>query len=959
MDHVHYISSVSGGTWASAAYAFLPSEFDEGDFLGPATLNPADLTVFEFDAKQKYNALDYLAPNNLGHVPPRLNFLDDIQVIVDLKEKYGYPNDVLWQGLIGERIFNLWNLWTVGSDGLPTQYYSRNQRYVEKAVLDNNPSLRVSDFVLNQRTRPHLIMNSSIVSNPLQEGAQLLPFESSEVGIGVRATFNDGVNGQTIGGGLIQPFAMGSTWISDIANTDLANVTMPSRPFSLVDMAGISSAAFAQDVQAKFPVFDGIVPKYDYWPVANRQNTPVYNYDFADGGSLENTGLLSLLARNVRRVIVFANAATPLANDGGQITVSTEIAMLFGVPPTELAMATKEPHQQVPPNDDWTFNKVFLEGEYQELLNALWQKNGVEGKPAIVKQTLAVQPNANWGIAGFTIAFLPVIIVAYAMRNESEAAQQNVELVRRNRELAILTESSTQILSAETDHETLRRLMSLLSKLAKMKACAVVTWEPNPDIPPTVHRFGECLPTDQDILRWVEAAGFAQSAPSRAFIFQSDMRKFPLSSGQAIQVLIGIQTPEVIYGILLFETEDLSILKAGSLNLLTLLVNQTALSVQDQLLRREMRETTAQLESNAATMATILDVSNSLIGQFEVDAVLTRVAQAIRRALGFENVVFAVRDPRTNEYVRRAHAGLDDVWEEVRKKHVTPAEIEAFFNPEFKASSSYFVSHTALHKSEHDFFVRPEDADDGFLKPDEWHENDLLLVPLMSPGQSMDQMIGFLSVREPHDRRIPTIEKVRTLEIFATQAVTALQSARQYEEIRRLTFIDALTPAYNHRFFQDALAKEIHRHARTGRELALAMLDIDNFKKINDTCGHPIGDEILKGLVEELMAKARDSDVVARYGGEEFAIIFPDTAAQSARDAANRLRELIERRVFTLPQLSRTLHITVSIGLAVYPRDGATPADLISRADAALYFAKKNGKNQVAVAGEVVGAEAM
>jgi diguanylate cyclase (GGDEF)-like protein len=565
---------------------------------------------------------------------------------------------------------------------------------------------------------------------------------------------------------------------------------------------------------------------------------------------------------------------------------------------------------------------------------------------------------ANWGIAGFTVAFLPVLIVAYAMRNESEVAQQNVDLLRRNRELAILTESSTQILSAETHHETLRRLMSLLSKLARMKACAVVTWEPNPDIPPTVYRFGECLPTDQDILRWVEAAGFAQSAPSRAFIFQSDMRKFPLSGGHAIQVLIGIQTPEVIYGILIFETEDLSILKAGSLNLLTLLVNQTALSVQDQLLRREMRETTAQLESHAATMSTILDVSNSLIGQFDVDAALTRIAQAIRRALGFENVVFALRDARTGEYVRRAHAGMEDVWEEVRKKRVTPAEIEAFFNPEFKASSSYFVSHTALRKSEHDFFIRPEDADNGFLKPDEWHENDLLLVPLLG-ATGGDQMMGFLSVREPHDRRIPTIDKVKTLEVFATQAVTALQSARQYEEIRRLTFIDALTPAYNHRFFQEALTKEIHRHARSGLEMALAMLDIDNFKKINDTFGHPIGDEILKGLVEELMRHARDTDVVARYGGEEFAIIFPDTPARLAREAANRLRELIERRVFALPQLGKTLHITVSIGIGTYPFDGTTPADLISRADAALYFAKKNGKNQVAVAGEGVGAEAM
>ncbi|HEX8619900.1 MAG TPA: diguanylate cyclase, partial [Thermoanaerobaculia bacterium] len=533
---------------------------------------------------------------------------------------------------------------------------------------------------------------------------------------------------------------------------------------------------------------------------------------------------------------------------------------------------------------------------------------------------------ATWGIAGFVIAFIPVLIVAYSMRNESEASQQNVELLRRNRELAILTESSTQILSAETDHETLRRLMSLLSKLAKMKACAVVTWEANPDVAGTVYRFGECMPTDQEIMRWVDSAGFAQSAPSRAFIFQSDMRKFPLSDGRAMQVLIGLQTPEVIYGILLFETEDLSILKAGSLNLLTLLVSQTALSLQDQLLRREMREKTMQLESHAATMSTILEVSNSLIGQFEIDAALTRIAQAIRKALGFENVVFALLDPRRDEYVRRAQAGLDDVWEEVRKKHVSSAEMAAFFNPEFRVSNSYFVSHTALRKTEHDFFVHPEDADDGFLKPDEWHENDLLLVPLMRAGQTL----GYLSVREPHDRRVPSIEKVQTLEVFATQAVTALQSARQYEEIKRLTFIDALTPAYNHRFFQEALAKEITRHARTGHELALAMIDLDNFKKINDTYGHPVGDEILKGLVEELMTNARDSDVVARYGGEEFAIIFPETPADKAADAANRLREIVARRVFRLTQVDKTLHITVSVGVAVYPRDGMTSAELVA-----------------------------
>ena len=551
-----------------------------------------------------------------------------------------------------------------------------------------------------------------------------------------------------------------------------------------------------------------------------------------------------------------------------------------------------------------------------------------------------------FGLPGFAVAFLPVLIVAYALRNETDAARRNAELLRRNRELSILTESATRLLSAEGDQETLRRMVALLGQLAKLKACAIVTWEANPDVPGTVYRFGDCLPTDQDILRWVDERGLAQSAPSRAFVFQHEMRRFPLSGSRSIQVLIGIQTAEVIYGVLIYESEDAGILKSGSLDFLTLLVNQTALSLQDQLLRREMGEKTSQLEAQAATTATILETANSLIGSFDVDAMLTRIAQAIRSALGFDVVAFALHDPKHDAFERRAHAGLDEVWEEMRKKRVESSEITPFFNQEFRVSNSFFVSHTALRQSEHGVFVRPDDA---AHRPDEWHENDMLLVPLMAG----DRMAGYLSVRDPHDKRIPTIEKVQTLEIFAAQAVTALQSARQYEEIRRLTFIDGLTPAYNHRYFQEALSKEVNRHTRSSNDFALAILDIDNFKRVNDTFGHPVGDEILKGLVEELMTNARESDVVARYGGEEFAIIFPDTPAASAKDAANRMRELVERREFPIASIGRSLRVTISVGVAVYPHDGATSTDLISHADAALYFAKKNGKNQVALAAEL------
>jgi two-component system cell cycle response regulator len=132
--------------------------------------------------------------------------------------------------------------------------------------------------------------------------------------------------------------------------------------------------------------------------------------------------------------------------------------------------------------------------------------------------------------------------------------------------------------------------------------------------------------------------------------------------------------------------------------------------------------------------------------------------------------------------------------------------------------------------------------------------------------------------------------------------------------------------------------------------LAIAMIDIDDFKRMNDTYGHPAGDAVLKGLVDELNVNVRDIDVVCRYGGEEFAIIFPETPADKAQDVMTRLRACVAAREFVIDEKGTSVRITVSSGVAVYPQDGASAVDLIGKADAALYAAKKAGKNIVVMA---------
>jgi diguanylate cyclase (GGDEF)-like protein len=169
--------------------------------------------------------------------------------------------------------------------------------------------------------------------------------------------------------------------------------------------------------------------------------------------------------------------------------------------------------------------------------------------------------------------------------------------------------------------------------------------------------------------------------------------------------------------------------------------------------------------------------------------------------------------------------------------------------------------------------------------------------------------------------------------------------AAYHEEIYRLMTTDNLTGAANRRVFQTELERRFNEARRYGRPLSLLVLDLDRFKRVNDTFGHLFGDQVLRRLGALVTAEKRDGDTFCRYGGEEFALIMPETALPDALLVAERIRKAVEDTSFDFE--GRTTPVTVSIGAAAREDSHQVPEDLVKRADVRLYDAKEGGRNRV------------
>ncbi len=366
----------------------------------------------------------------------------------------------------------------------------------------------------------------------------------------------------------------------------------------------------------------------------------------------------------------------------------------------------------------------------------------------------------------------------------------------------------------------------------------------------------------------------------------------------------------------------------------------------------------------------LYEVSIAMSSTLRLDEILYTILTSVTsgEGLGFNRAMVFLVNEKENYLEGRMGIGPDSsadaksIWEFIEKSHKTLDELlndykefgknqDSHFNDNVKnikipiKPSSGILAQTVIEKKQ--FEIITPSAKKQIKKKDPvislFNMNYFLTIPLMAK----DRVLGVMLVDNFYSKKAITKDDIWKLTMFANHAGLAIGNSQEFERTLILSNTDRLTNLWNYGYFQHQISEEIKRANRFNRHVSLLMVDIDHFKKFNDTLGHLAGDKLLQEISEILRASCREVDLVARYGGEEFAIILPETFKEKAYSSAERIRKLTASHPCHYKKGEPSQRITISIGVSSFPQDASNKEDLISFADKALYVAKETGRNRV------------
>jgi diguanylate cyclase (GGDEF)-like protein len=423
----------------------------------------------------------------------------------------------------------------------------------------------------------------------------------------------------------------------------------------------------------------------------------------------------------------------------------------------------------------------------------------------------------------------------------------------------------------------------------------------------------------EGITGWVAEHRIAQSLPDAAADPRANTIPGTEDDLDESMLLAPMLFEEQVLGVLVLSKLGLDQFSDDDLRLLVIYANFAAQAMANADTTQRLREQSAALERQLRSQRELLSITESILTTLDARAVLESITDSIGTLIDCDNIAIEAIDPATGVLTPLMARGLH------AEQYLEPWE------PGETGLAPWVVEHNEpvyVSDQRHDPRV-------NHFREVESIDGSLIVVPL----RGRHGAIGVLTIERLGAGNLFAAEEFELVQLFAAQVSIAIQNAEVFRDVEIRARTDGLTGLLNHATFREYL----DRGVREGASFGLIMLDLDDFKGVNDSQGHQAGDVHLQRIAEALVRAGRDSDLVFRYGGDEFTFLLPATDAEGTASVAERARAAV---------CEIGPGVSASIGISNFPEDGATAEAVLLAADRACYVAKRSGRDRVATAAE-------
>jgi diguanylate cyclase (GGDEF)-like protein len=342
---------------------------------------------------------------------------------------------------------------------------------------------------------------------------------------------------------------------------------------------------------------------------------------------------------------------------------------------------------------------------------------------------------------------------------------------------------------------------------------------------------------------------------------------------------------------------------------------------------------------NAAELCQrLIDIGIALTGERDLPVLLERIVNEARRFTNAEAGTLFLREASGLRFAVVQNEPLTTRFGEAEMRRRLTSDVLPLDAP----SLAGYVGNTGEPVALPDAYAISSDSpyrfNAAFDARHDFHTRSVLAVPLQDPAGDVLGVLQLINARDAGGAVVPFDPQCQALvRALASQAAVVVRTAM----LEDLVFKDPLTGAYNRRYFTLRIEEEARRHRRLSEPMSLVLIDLDDFKPVNDRHGHQAGDQVLREVTRVLIENSRNFSIVTRYGGDEFAILLINTPKAGALRYADRIKRLLEDHAF------EHVRVTASIGVASMPDDVEVASDLMAAADRALYVAKRLGRNTI------------